>query len=385
MMILLYISVGFLIYTSFILGMNLIDFKGLKNTIVPDSSEKPKVSICIPARNEASVIERCVTSALKQNYPNFEVLVLDDQSTDGTGEILAKLSGIINNLIHINGKEKPNEWLGKPWACHQLSEAASGEILVFIDADVWLDEDAIPKAVKELSDVDAITVWPEQTVESFWEKQVIPMIYFALYTLLPARYVEQIPKWLPSFLRKRFVPKFAAACGQFIAFNKNAYTKINGHESVKDQIIEDVELAKIIKCNGLTIKMLHGVGSVYCRMYSSDSELWNGLRKNFFVGFGKNTVLFVLMSILHLIVFVAPVFTFIYGFQVNSVELLVWSSISLIMIFSQRAILNFIFSWDIYSSFTHAIGVLWFQALGVQCLKDHFTGKSVRWKGRNLG
>lgn len=384
-MILLYISVGFLIYTSFILGMNLIDFKGLKNTIVPDSSEKPKVSICIPARNEASVIERCVTSALKQNYPNFEVLVLDDQSTDGTGEILAKLSGIINNLIHINGKEKPNEWLGKPWACHQLSEAASGEILVFIDADVWLDEDAIPKAVKELSDVDAITVWPEQTVESFWEKQVIPMIYFALYTLLPARYVEQIPKWLPSFLRKRFVPKFAAACGQFIAFNKNAYTKINGHESVKDQIIEDVELAKIIKCNGLTIKMLHGVGSVYCRMYSSDSELWNGLRKNFFVGFGKNTVLFVLMSILHLIVFVAPVFTFIYGFQVNSVELLVWSSISLIMIFSQRAILNFIFSWDIYSSFTHAIGVLWFQALGVQCLKDHFTGKSVRWKGRNLG
>ena len=104
--------------------MNLIDFKCLKNTIVPDSSEKPKVSICIPARNEASVIERCVTSALKQNYPNFEVLVLDDQSTDGTGEILAKLSGIINNLIHIKGKEKPNDWLGKPWACHQLSKEA---------------------------------------------------------------------------------------------------------------------------------------------------------------------------------------------------------------------------------------------------------------------
>ena len=383
-MILLYISVGFLIYTSFILGMNLIDFKGLKNTIVPDSSEKPKVSICIPARNEASVIERCVTSALKQNYPNFEVLVLDDQSTDGTGEILAKLSGIINNLIHIKGKEKPNEWLGKPWACHQLSEAASGEILIFIDADVWLDEDAIPKAVSELSDVDAITVWPEQIVESFWEKQVIPLVYFALYTLLPSRYVEQAPKWLPSFLRKKLAPKFAAACGQFIAFNKNAYSKINGHESVKNQIIEDVELAKNIKSSGLTLKMLHGVGSVFCRMYSNDSELWNGLRKNFFVGFGKNTVLFLLMSVLHLIVFVAPIFTFVYGFQVNSVELLIWSSISLILIFSQRATLNFIFKWDIYSSFTHVIGVLWFQALGIQCLTDHFTGKSVSWKGRNL-
>lgn len=385
MMILLYISVGFLVYTSFILGMNLIDFKGLKNTIVPDSPEKPKVSICIPARNEASVIERCVTSALKQNYPNFEVLVLDDQSTDGTGEILAKLSGIINNLIHIRGKEKPNNWLGKPWACHQLSEAASGEILIFIDADVWLDEDAIPKAVSELSTVDAITVWPEQIVESFWEKQVIPLIYFALYTLLPSRYVEQAPNWLPSFLRKRLAPKFAAACGQFIAFNKNAYSKINGHESVKDKIIEDVELAKNIKSSGLTLKMLHGVGSVFCRMYTSDSELWNGLRKNFFVGFGKNSVLFLLMSVLHLIVFVAPIFTFVYGFQVNSVELLIWSSISLILIFSQRAVLNFIFKWDIYSSFTHAVGVLWFQTLGIRCLIDHFTGKSVSWKGRNLG
>jgi chlorobactene glucosyltransferase len=325
-----------------------------------------------------------VTSALKQNYPKFEVLVLDDQSTDGTGEILAKLSGIINNLIHIKGKEKPNEWLGKPWACHQLSEAASGEILIFIDADVWLDEDAIPKAVAELSTVDAITVWPEQIVESFWEKQVIPLVYFALLTLLPSRYVEEAPKWLPSFLRKKLGPKFAAACGQFIAFNKNAYSKINGHESVKDQIIEDVELAKNIKSSGLTLKMLHGVGSVFCRMYSSDIELWNGLRKNFFVGFGKNIVFFLLMAVLHLIVFLAPLFTFVYGFQVNSVELIIWSSISLILIFSQRAALNLIFKWDIYSSFTHAIGVLWFQALGIQCLVDNFSGKSVSWKGRNL-
>lgn len=364
--------------------MNLIDFKGLNSTIVPDNNEKPKVSICIPARNEASVIERCVTSALKQNYPRFEVLVLDDQSTDGTGEILAKLSGIINNLIHIKGKEKPNDWLGKPWACHQLSEAASGDILIFIDADVWLDEDSIPKAVKELSDVDAITVWPEQILASFWEKQVIPLVYFALYTLLPSRYVKHAPKWLPSFLRNRFAPKFAAACGQFIAFSKNAYSKINGHESVKDQIIEDVELAKNIKSNGLTLKMLHGVDTVFCRMYSSDSELWNGLRKNFFVGFGKNTVFFLLMSILHLIVFIVPIFTFVYGFQVNSMELLIWSSISLILIFFQRATLNYIFRWDIYSAFTHGLGVLWFQVLGLQCLVDHFTGKSVSWKGRKL-
>ena len=141
MMIILYISIGFLLYTSFILVRNLNDFKALTKSNVPSTAKNAKVSICIPARNEADVIEHCVTSALKQNYPNFEVLVLDDQSTDGTTEILEKLSGIINNLIHIKGEEKPKDWLGKPWACHQLSKAATGEFLIFIDADVWLEED----------------------------------------------------------------------------------------------------------------------------------------------------------------------------------------------------------------------------------------------------
>lgn len=385
MMIILYISIGFLLYTSAILGRNLIDFKALKSTNVPESMLKPKVSICIPARNEVDVIEHCVTSALKQDYPNFEVLVLDDESSDGTTEILTKLSGIINNLLHIEGKAKPNDWLGKPWACHQLSEVATGDILIFIDADVWLEEDAILKAVAELSKFDTITVWPEQIVESFWEKQVIPLIYFTLFTLLPAKYVEQAPRWLPRSLRSKFAPLFAAACGQFIAFNRKAYDKIKGHQSVKDQIIEDVALAKNIKLAGLSLKMLHGIDSVYCRMYANHKDLWNGLRKNFFVGFNNNVFFFSIMAVLHLIVFVAPLIIFVYGFQTNSSELLILSSISLLLTFSQRAIINFIFKWDIYSSFTHSLGVLWFQILGIQCLFDYFSKKPASWKGRKLG
>jgi len=102
------------------------------------------------------------------------------------------------------------------------------------------------------------------------------------------------------------------------------------------------------------------------------------------VGFGKNIVFFLAMAILHLVVFLAPFLIFIYGFQINSSELLITSSISILIIFLQRATLNFIFKWDIYSSFTHPIGVLWFQALGVQCLFDYFTKKSVSWKGRKL-
>jgi len=384
MMIILYISIAFLLYTSAILARNLFDFKALRKSSVPTNTSDKKVSICIPARNEVDVIEHCVTSALKQNYGNFEVLVLDDQSTDGTTEILTKLSGIINNLIHIKGEPKPEDWHGKPWACHQLSKKASGDILIFIDADVWLEEDVIPKAVFQLENFDAITVWPEQVVESFWEKQVIPLIYFALFTLLPAKYVERAPRWLPKNLKDRLSPHFAAACGQFIAFNKSAYGKISGHESVKKQVIEDVELAKNIKKNGLSLRMLHGASFVYCRMYSSHKDLWNGLRKNFFLGFNNNVFFFSVMAILHLIVFIAPLLLFVYGFSTNSNELLIASSIALFIAFVQRAILNFIFKWDIYSAFTHVLGVLWFQALGIQCLIDYFTKKSVSWKGRDL-
>jgi chlorobactene glucosyltransferase len=380
----LYISIGYLVFTGLVLLRNLIDFKALNNTNVPNRTEDVKISICIPARNEVDVIERCVTSALKQNYTNFEVIVLDDQSTDGTSEILEQLSGIINNLIHLKGKAKPDDWHGKPWACHQLSEAAKGDVLIFIDADVWLDEEVVPKALTELSSFDAITIWPEQIVDTFWEKQVIPLIYFALYTLLPAKYVEQAPQWLPNSLKAKFAPLFAAACGQFIAFNRKAYDTIGGHRSVKKEIIEDVQLAKNIKSSGLSLKMLHGVNSVFCRMYTTTSDMWNGFRKNFFVGFNSNIFFFLIMAVLHVIVFILPLIGFIYGFQIDDNEVFLLSSISCILIFLQRAILNFIFKWDIYSAFTHFIGVLWFQFLGIRCLIDYFTNRSISWKGRNL-
>ncbi len=384
MVTLLYIAISFLFFTSLVLARNLFEFEALSKTKLTNTGRQPKVSICIPARNEAQVIERCVTSALKQNYEHFEVIVLDDQSTDGTTQILEQLSRIISNLTHIKGEEKPEDWLGKPWACHQLSEHASGEILIYIDADVWLKPDVIPKTVQQLQEIDCITIWPEQVTETFWEKQAIPLIYFALYTLLPAKYVERKPRWLPAKLASNINPLFAAACGQFIAFNRTAYEYIKGHQSVKDRIVDDVELAKNIKRNGLSLKMLHGADSVYCRMYTSGSEVWHGLRKNFFVGFNQNSFSFGLMAFLHIVVFVFPVFSLIYGFAQNSNELIILSAIPLTLIVIQRSVLNFIFKWDIYSAFTHQFGVLWFQALGVRCLVDYFTKKPVRWKGREI-
>lgn len=380
--ILLYIAATYIGFTVFVFLRNWFEFRSLSSqSSIQTEKKAPLVSICIPARNEEAVIEKCVTFALKQDYPNFEVLVLDDNSTDRTTDILDKLSGIINNLYHLKGKPKPDEWLGKPWACHQLSEHANGEYLLFIDADVWLEENAVSKTVSALQESDVITVWPKQQVLTFWEKLIIPMIYYSLYTLLPAKYVEQNPKWLPGNLRQKMSPQFAAACGQFIAFNSQAYSAIGGHTSVKQEIVEDVELAKTIKRQGLTITMYDGVETVNCRMYRSHSEIFEGLRKNFFVGFGRNVPLFLFMAGMQFIVFVVPFLALLFG-EPGTRK---FAGILIGIFLVQRWLLDFRFGWNPFISLLQPFTILWYEVLGIRCLWDHLTGKKASWKGREVG
>lgn len=384
MITILYIASVYLLITSFVLIRNRFEFKALADSNIDLNTKSPKVSICIPARNEESVIERCVQSALNQDYPNFEVLVLNDNSTDRTTEILDSLSKENKKLNQLKGKEKPNDWLGKPWACQQLGETAVGDYLIFIDADVWLEQNTLKKAVSQLQRYDSITVWPEQKLYSFWEKMTVPLIYFALLSLLPTLYVRQYPKWLPISLKPKVGPLFAAACGQFIAFRRETYFEIGAHASVKNDIVEDVELAKNIKKKGFSLSMFHGVNEVYCRMYTSHNEIWNGLRKNFFVGFGKNVPFFLLMATIHIIVFVLPIFILVQGVIYSNTYLTYYSILVLCIILFQRILFNSWLKFPTSSSFLHPFSVIWYQILGIRCLIDHFSGQKVSWKGRKI-
>lgn len=388
MTLLLYIALGYLLLTSGILYLNSRDFKPLDPT--PRhyfDHQAPEVSICIPARNEADSIERCVRSAVDQQYPNHHVYVLDDESTDGTAKILDKLAErYANKLTVINGKSKPSDWLGKSWACHQLAQETKGEILVFIDADTWLQPETTAKVVRTMGRdiVDFITLWPEQKLRTFWEKAVIPLVYFALLTLLPTRYVYRPPKWIPSLLMKQIGPLFAAACGQFMAFKRKAYDDINGHASVKDKVVEDVELAKNIKRAGYRMKMYHGHKAAGCRMYSSQEELWAGFQKNFLAGFGNNLFLFVGMGILHFITFILPFLAlpFLLIFNGGFTTMLCLAAIVLILL--QRTIISSWFSWQLRYVLLHPLGVLWFQMLGGRVLLDYLNQERAQWKNRTL-
>lgn len=160
----------------------------------------------------------------------------------------------------------------------------------------------ILKSVSKLKNFDAITIWPQQIVIGLLEKLIVPAVYFSLLTLLPAVYVERSPRWMPNALRPYFNKKFVAACGQFIAFNKQAYIAINGHEGVKTKVVEDMELARNLKNRSFSLSMANGIDSVYCRMYTNNSEIWQGFQKNFLSGFG-NVFEFLIMAILHLFFF----------------------------------------------------------------------------------
>lgn len=377
--ILLIVAASYLSYTVIVFVRNLFEFRSLKDCS-SDTNNQPFVSICIPARNEELVIERCVKAALRQDYNNFEVLVLNDNSDDKTPDILDNLNNQHSSLKIIPGKAKPDDWLGKPWACQQLSEQAQGKILIFIDSDVWLEDSALPKAVCALQTSDAITVWPKQEIRTFWEKLIIPMIYYGLYSLLPAKYVEENPRWVPSSYRHKVGVQFAAACGQFIGFNRSTYDKIGGHSSVKQQVVEDVELAKVLKRHGAKITMYDGLDTVNCRMYRSHNEIFEGLRKNFFVGFGKKTLLFLFMSIMQFVVYIAPVFILLSG----NTHQRIYAAIILGIILLQRWLLDFKFKWNPLMSLLQPITIMWFEVLGIRCLWDHYTGKKAQWKGREV-
>ncbi|MDZ7715541.1 MAG: glycosyltransferase family 2 protein [Balneolaceae bacterium] len=388
MIYLLYIALAYLLITSFVMLWNKTTFsplRSLKNYVLP--TDTPKVSICIPARNEEGNIERCVRSALNQQYPNLEVLVLDDDSTDETPRILYDLKEEYPyELILLSGKPKPDDWLGKPWACQQLGEAASGNVIIFIDADVWLEPDTVTRTIRTMGGdvLDFLTIWPQQKLGSFWEKTIVPLVYYALTTLLPFAYVKKPPKWIPSVLRQKTGPMFAAACGQFMAFKRSAYDKIGGHQSVKDEIVEDVALAKKIKGNSLIMDMYNGISSVHCRMYNSQQELFEGFRKNFFAGFSYNIPLFVGMGLLHIIVFILPYVGLISGLLSDNTLMTVLSASAILIVMLQRLILAKWFKWKPIYSLTHLLGVIWFQRLGVTSLQDFLGDGNTTWKGRDI-
>jgi chlorobactene glucosyltransferase len=380
-------SVFFLILTTVNILRNrfaLSPIISFNNAEAFSATDRPTISVLIPARNEEDSIERCVRSILNQARLPDQCIVLNDGSTDATGSILEELSAQNSLLNIISGSETPNGWLGKPWACHQLSQHATGDVLVFLDADVWLEPDAIQSIINVMQQTraDMLTVWPEQTLKTPAERTIIPLVYHTLVTLLPIHYSYSKPRWMPAFVYQRLAHLFVAACGQCLAFNHSAYDAIGGHTAVKSEIVEDVELAKQIRSKGMSVRMFEGVRGIHCRMYNSGEQIKQGFRKNFFAGFGYRWSLFITAALLHFWIFISPWILLPLAILADLFILAGLAIMAILLQFYQRWLLSRWFNWSSAYVITHPLGVIWFEYLGALTMLDRLRGKTVFWKER---
>lgn len=250
----------------------------------PDLSEgviDERVSILIPARNEAENIAACVDAALAQcGVPNCEVIVLDDGSTDGTADILQSLrAGQSGDRLRViaGTDEPPTGWLGKPWACQRLAEQATGTVLLFVDADVRLAPQAARAAVRALRTrhLDLLSAYPHQVSESTVERLVQPLLVWSWASTMPLTVAERSRR-----------PSMSAANGQFMAFDRDAYWRIEGHRAVAGEVLEDIALMRAIKRIGGRGGLVNGRDLAECRMYGSASALTDGYAKSLWAAFG---------------------------------------------------------------------------------------------------
>jgi glycosyltransferase involved in cell wall biosynthesis len=252
-----------------------------------------KVSILIPARNEADNIIALLQSIQQQDYQNYEVIVLDDCSTDDTYGICSTFAQLYPQFKVIKGNALPDGWIGKNYACHQLSKQANGQYLLFLDADEQVKPGLINSAIHRMhiNKLGLLSLFTNQEMQTLGEKLVVPLMHFILLNLLPVRLISLVKN-----------PSVAAASGQFMLFDASIYHQQQWHKAVKDKVVEDVEIMRLLKTRAYNGEALLANGMISCRMYKSYDEAIAGFSKNFLAAFNYSIIGF-LMYLLLVIIF----------------------------------------------------------------------------------
>jgi len=362
MLIIAYIVLGFTVIQLLVALANLVF-----ETTLPGSADTSDdlVSVLVPARNEEKNIGNILDDLINQACRNIEVIVFNDQSEDRTAEIVTEYTISESRIRLVNSGGLPEGWLGKNFACHSLSEKATGKYYLFLDADVRIGNDLIGRAVSFSIryDIDLISIFPKQIIKTFGERITIPNMNYILVSLLPL-----------VLVRKTEYPSLSAANGQFMFFRADTYSKMKPHEAVKSDRVEDISIARIYKEAGRKIACLLGDDSITCRMYSGFRDAVTGFSKNVIAFFGNSFMLALLFWLVTTFGFLAVLFEFSMPVIISYIIIYILTRIFISASSRQCIFLNLLFIVPLQAS----MGLFIYRAF----INKNF--KKFQWKGRNI-
>lgn len=362
-MILFYILSGFLFIRLGVAIVNALSDIRLSKTKELPSDEL--ISILIPAKNEEKNILNLLRSILEQDYTHFEVVILDDQSDDKTYSLINDFIDRDFRFRLIRGKELPKDWMGKNFACYQLSQEAMGEYFLFLDADVIVKPGLISKAVNRMKkeNLSMLSIFADQDMFSWGERLTVPLMNYFLLSFLPL-----------SLIKRSKEISLAAANGQFMLFPAQSYKDNHWHFQVRNKVAEDYEICKQIKTKNLKAETLISDGYLTCRMYTSFEEGVEGFTKNTFALFNYNLwgiiIFLAMISILDLLIFI---------------KFPIWMSlIILIQILGIRMITSFLSRQNIgLNLILHPLQIGAMIYISAQSIIKNYRG-TLSWKGRSI-
>lgn len=329
-----------------------------------------RVSVCIPARNEGRRIVPCVAAVLAGTQRPDEVLVYDDGSTDGTAEVLERLTEAEPCVRVIRGGELPAGWMGKPWACHRLAQEATGDVLVFLDADTVANEGCLARlgSILVRTRADFVSALPEQATGTLSEQMVVPLLDLSYLCWLPLPLVW----WTPW-------PWLRVANGQLLAVRREALERAGGWEKVGAEIAADVKLCSNVKASGGRAVYADGSRMAYGRLFHSRAQLWRGLSRMLYHR-GPGLLGIVLSLVLYGGVLLAPyigVIQAIRGYE----GLLLPSLLGIGANHLIRIATAIRLRQTSNGVVLHPVGLLWMMALLLNSLRRSRAG-TLWWRGR---
>lgn len=344
----------------------ILNLRLIRHLPLEAADDGPLVSVIIPARNEERDIERTIRALLGQSYRSLEIIVVDDHSTDATPNILAALAD--PRLGVTRGEETPPGWLGKPWALHQGSRHATGEILLFIDADIiYYSPRAISRAVAGFREagVPMIALMPHFEMETFWEKVAMPMLAVVVMSFLPI--------WLSNRTRLGFLG-IGAGTGNMIS--RGDYDAIGGHEALKDAVIDDVGLARRVRASGRRTAVWRGDDVLSVHMYHGAAEIIRGFTKNMFMVLGRSYFWTLFSFVAGVLFHIVPYVLAVTGDMVSIVTVGVITTTRVILFQNLRYPLA-------YALFAHPLMVAFWGWISLRSAWVVGIRKQLAWRGRS--